>query len=444
VNDTPGWVPPGSAPSDGQARVPGPAGPADETGSPAGEPGAPSKWSTAQPPAGQWSPPDAPATGHPAAPRPDTPGTAPGRGGGDTRGGQGPGWGGPQAGWGGQGPGWGGQQPAWGRPPAAKPGVIPLRPLGVGEILDGAVSTLRAHWRTVLGVTIGVSVISQTCDILAQRYLVPDPVPVDQDASPSELLRQAGDSLRSSLLSLTPVLVITLIGTLFTTAVLTMVISRSVLGRPVTLGEAWREARPRLPQLLGLTILLPVISAAVLAVGVLPGVLVGSDAGIALAALGGLAAGLVAIWLMVRFSLASPALMLERGGVLGSLRRSAKLVRGAWWRIFGILALTLLLTLILSMTIAVPFTLVAAAVDGNGITSMFSGNPPDFGWAYLIITGIGAVIASSITLPISAGVTVLLYVDQRIRREALDIDLARAAGVPGYGSEQSAADSPTG
>jgi hypothetical protein len=321
--------------------------------------------------------------------------------------------------------------------------VIPLRPLGVGEILDGAVSTLRAHWRRVLGVTIGVSVISQTCDILAQRYLVPDPVPVDQDASPSELLRQAGDSLRSSLLSLTPVLVITLIGTLFTTAVLTMVISRSVLGRPVTLGEAWREAKPRLPQLLGLTILLPVISAAVLAVGVLPGVLVGSDAGIALAALGGLAAGLVAIWLMVRFSLASPALMLERGGVLGSLRRSAKLVRGAWWRIFGILVLTLLLTLIVSMTIAVPFTLVAAAVDGNGITSMFSGNPPDFGWAYLIITGIGAVIASSITLPISAGVTVLLYVDQRIRREALDIDLARAAGVPGYGSEQSA-DSPTG
>ena len=30
--------------------------------------------------------------------------------------------------------------------------------------------------------------------------------------------------------------------------------------------------------------------------------------------------------------------------------------------------------------------------------------------------------------------TVLLYIDQRIRREALDLDLARAAGVQDYGS----------
>ena len=30
-----------------------------------------------------------------------------------------------------------------------------------------------------------------------------------------------------------------------------------------------------------------------------------------------------------------------------------------------------------------------------------------------------------------AGITALLYIDRRIRREALDIELARAAGVPG-------------
>ena len=42
------------------------------------------------------------------------------------------------------------------------------------------------------------------------------------------------------------------------------------------------------------------------------------------------------------------------------------------------------------------------------------------------------MIASAITYPIAAGVSVLLYIDQRIRREALDLELARAAGVPGY------------
>lgn len=56
----------------------------------------------------------------------------------------------------------------------------------------------------------------------------------------------------------------------------------------------------------------------------------------------------------------------------------------------------------------------------------------DFSWPFLIVSGIGAVITATITYPLSAGVMALLYVDQRIRREALDLDLARAAGLPGY------------
>ncbi len=399
MNDTPGWASPGSAPSGGQeAGVPRPAGPADESG-PA------SKWSKEQPAPGQWSAPTAPHT-NPAPPPPA--------------------------------PGWGGGQPpgGWGQPPTpAKPGVIPLRPLGVGEILDGAVSTLRAHWRTVLGVTIAVSVITQVCDILVERYLLPEPPEVDPNATPSEALSQSVDSLQASLFATVPAILIALIGTLFTTAVLTVVISRSVLGHSVTLAEAWQEARPRLPQLLGLTLLLPLMSVGILTVGILPGVLIGGGGGITLSVLGGLGACVVALWVMIRFALASPALMLERQGVVPSLRRSAKLVQGAWWRTFGILALTLLLTLLVSMIIAVPFALIAFAVDGTGFSDLFSGSGPEFGWPFLIITGIGSVIASSITYPISAGVTVLLYVDQRIRREALDLELARAAGVPGYGSE---------
>ncbi|WP_274559175.1 glycerophosphoryl diester phosphodiesterase membrane domain-containing protein [Streptomyces spiramyceticus] len=398
MNDSPGWASPGSAPSDGQKPgVPRPAEPADQND------GA-SKWSKAQPPAGQWSPPSAPGTG-PRPPQQPGPAWGTGRG-------QGGGWGGP--------------------PPAAKPGVIPLRPLGVGEILDGAVSTLRAHWRTVLGITVTVAVITQVCDILIQRYLLPEPVRVDPNATPSEALNQSVDAMQSTMVSASPGLVITLIGTLFTTAVLTIVISRSVLGRPVTLSDAWRESKPQLPRLLGLTLLLPLMAIAIMTVGILPGALLGSAAGVGLSLLGGIAAFVVVLWLMIRFSLASPALMLERQSIMKSLSRSAKLVSGTWWRIFGILLLTMLLTFIVSMIIAVPFGLIAYAAD-DGLGQLFSGETPEFGWPFLIITGIGAVIATSITYPISAGVTVLLYVDQRIRREALDLELARAAGVPGYG-----------
>ncbi|MEU7280761.1 hypothetical protein AB0A69_18525 [Streptomyces sp. NPDC045431] len=397
MNDTPGWASPGSAPSDGQgAGVPRPAGPSDGDG-------AASKWSKEQPPGGQWSPPGSP---YPTGPVPPPA----------------PQWSGGQ------------HQGGWGRPPAAKPGVIPLRPLGVGEILDGAVSTLRAHWRTVLGITITVAVVTQIADILVQRFLLPAPPTVDPNATPSEALNQSVEATQASMVSLAPTMLISLIGTLFTTALLTVVISRSVLGRQVNLSDAWREARPRLPQLLGLTLLLPLISVTVMLVGVLPGILLGSAAGVALAVFGGLGAVLVVAWLMVRFSLASPALMLERQGVIPSLRRSAKLVRGAWWRIFGILLLTALLLFLVMMIIAIPFSIIALAVDGDGFSGLLTGTPPEYGWPFLIITGIGSVIGASITYPISSGVTVLLYVDQRIRREALDLELARAAGIPGYGS----------
>ncbi|GAA2514198.1 hypothetical protein [Streptomyces gobitricini] len=400
MNDTPGWASPGSSPSDGQGPdVPRPAEPADA-------PGAPSKWSANQPPAAQWTPPTAPGPSGPVPP------SAPA-----------PGWGG------------GPHQGGWGRPPAAKPGVIPLRPLGVGEILDGAVSTLRAHWRTVLAITLTVSVITQIGDILFQRFLVPAPPQLSADATPEEALQQSVESLKASLISLGPTTLLTLIGTFITTALLTVVISRAVLGRPVTLSDAWREARPRLPQLLGLTLLLPVLSAALMAIGLLPGLLIdGSPADVLVTALGGVAAVAVILWLLVRFSLSYSVLMLERQGVIASLKRSAKLVQGAWWRIFGILTLTMLMMFIISMMIAVPFTVIAFAVDGSGLSGLFAGTTPQFGLVFLIITGIGAVIAASITYPISSGVSVLLYIDQRIRREALDLELARAAGVPGYDS----------
>ena len=40
-------------------------------------------------------------------------------------------------------------------------------------------------------------------------------------------------------------------------------------------------------------------------------------------------------------------------------------------------------------------------------------------------------MSQTIVIPFTAGITALLYIDRRIRREALDIELARAAGVPG-------------
>lgn len=446
MKDTPGWASPGSAPSDG--HEPGASGPAEPNDSadapqPADQPspapnnsssqGPGSQWSPQQPPPGQWSAPTGPGQTPPPPPPP------------------GPGWGNqPPAGPGGYGaPGPGGHPgygapgyPAWGGgwggpPPAAKPGVIPLRPLGVGEILDGAVSTMRTHWRTVLGISLTVAVVTEILVILLQGFVLNDSASTEALNDPSatfdELTRAMGDAM----LGTTVVFVISLIGTVAATALLTTVTSRAVLGKSVTTGEAWRDARPQVPKLFGLIFLLLLITFGVVLVGTVPGILVAvsgaGGAGAALAVLGGLGAGIVALWLMIRFSLASPALMLEKQSIVKSMSRSVKLVRGSWWRVFGIQLLATIIANIVAAIVVIPFTFLAAALSGDGIGGLVNGTG-DLGWTFLIISGVGSVIGSMITFPITAGVTVLLYIDQRIRREALDLELARAAGVQGYGT----------
>ncbi|MBQ0987574.1 hypothetical protein KBZ10_24240 [Streptomyces sp. F63] len=403
MNDSPGWASPGSAPSGDPGRQDGdPAGPdRDDTGSSsAGRP--PVNWSKEQPPGGQWA---APAGSGPT----------------------------PPPGGGGWGTGW---APA---PAAAKPGIIPLRPLGIGEILDGAVSTMREHWRTVLGISLAVAVITQTVSTVTTGIWFNDQAGLaalenDPDPTPDEIL----DAISGTLTGSAVTGIVSMLGTIIATAVLTMVVSQAVLGRPVTTGDAWRSARPQLPRLFGLLLLIPLIILTITLAAMAPGLILTATgptaAGAALTLAGGAAALVVAIWLWVRFSLAAPALMLERQGVVTSLRRSAKLVRGAWWRVFGIQLLTLVLLVFVAAVIEIPTSLIAVVVGGESAADWMAGETAEAGWLFLIVLGIGAVISSTITFPISAGVTALLYMDQRIRREALDLELGRAAGLPGYGT----------
>ncbi|MHC0433456.1 DUF7544 domain-containing protein [Streptomyces sp. O3] len=422
MNDSPGWASPGSAPSDGPGEDTPPTGHTGQDGD------APSKWSKEQPPAASWTAPGPPGTGTPP------PSQGPGQ--------SGPGhWGGP-GGWGGAGapPGqpygsWGG---GWGgRPTAAKPGVIPLRPLGVGEILDGAVSTMRAHWRTVLGISLGVAATMQILLVLLQGLVLSKSGSTAALDDPDATVDEVTGALGVSLLDSTVVLLISLLGSFVVTALLTMVTSRAVLGRSVTTAEAWRDARPQLPRLLGLTFLLPLLATAVVAVGALPGVLVAvggpMEAGVLLAVFGGLAGLVAAVWLLVGFSLSPPALMLEKQSVGKALSRSAKLVRGSWWRVFGIQLLALIIVNVVVGIILIPFTTLAVLLSGDSVGGFLASDLSGVGWTFLIITGIGSVIGSTLTFPITAGVTVLLYIDLRIRREALDLELARAAGAEGYG-----------
>jgi hypothetical protein len=79
---------------------------------------------------------------------------------------------------------------------------------------------------------------------------------------------------------------------------------------------------------------------------------------------------------------------------------------------------------ILAVIIGLPFE-----YFGDGFASVTSTEPTSLSTKYLLLTTVGTIIASTITEPFAAAVTVLLYTDQRIRNEGLDIELARQAGV---------------
>jgi hypothetical protein len=209
------------------------------------------------------------------------------------------------------------------------------------------------------------------------------------------------------------------------TGLLMVVISRSVLGAPVDASECWQAARPRILGLLGVVILSGLIVAAIILVSVIPGallLLVSRGLGIGIMVLGGIAGFVAAIWVGVSLALASPAYVLEGIGVIESLRRSFHLVKGRWWPVFGIQILAGIIAGVISAIVGVPFSLLASATAGPS---------PIPGLLALSITAIGTIIGLTLAAPFQSGVTGLLYIDQRMRREGFDIELQRAsAGGP--------------
>ena len=73
----------------------------------------------------------------------------------------------------------------------------------------------------------------------------------------------------------------------------------------------------------------------------------------------------------------------------------------------------------------VPFTILETLAGGSGGIFGLTGTRTI---AAVIIGAVGSIVAGAVTRPISAGVTVLLYLDMRMRKEGLDLALQSAAG----------------
>ncbi|MFF1643247.1 oxidoreductase [Streptomyces sp. NPDC058246] len=350
-----------------------------------------------------------------------------------------------RSGWGSSGP-YGGPPGGWGwapAPPPPKPGVIPLAPLGVDTVFGGAFVTMRRYAKPLFGLALLVN--------LALAVLVAAAAAVAYVAV-SDHLHAIQDTprdprwadFRPVLLAFGGVWLFAAVGltaaSAFVQASCAATLHDAVLGRRATLRQIWRRTWPRTPSvlcvtlLLGLILMIPLLLFVATIVSLFLAMVLGSDLAYGVFFLLMLTALPLAAWLWVLFGFAPAAAVLETARPVEALRRSVRLVRGAWWRTFGITLLGGLTTLVLSLVIRLPLTFMTPSprpYDPSSPTApdaadVLAQSLPHAG-AYLALSVAGSLVTQLFTMVFLPLISALLYIDQRIRREGLADVLLRAA-----------------
>lgn len=323
-----------------------------------------------------------------------------------------------------------GQQP-WGAHPAMefRPGIIPLRPLNLGDLYGAVIKAIRGNVAATMGlafVTTLIFLVPTTAfgAWLASQESLDIDIGPQSTADPLPLAGTLGSLVPSLGTSASAVLL---------TGFVAFVISQAVMGRKVTAGQTWEGTRSRLLPLVGATVVTGLAILLVLAVIlVLPVIAVISaatsydDSGLVGAILFAVLAGLVAILLVLflstRLAFVGVAVVLEKVGVGQGVARSWRLTSGSqFWRVFGIRLLTSFIVGLAAQIVAFPLGL----IGGLGIIA--TGDPQNLYVFQAIVAGVTGLITGALTTPFTAGVDALLYVDQRIRREGFDVQLITAA-----------------
>ena len=149
-------------------------------------------------------------------------------------------------------PAWG-QQAPWGPPPPApKPGIVPLRPLGVGELLDGALSLIRSNPRTVLGLAAAISAVSallQTIGLWFSLQFIDAAQPV-AGSTEVDVAAELTSLISGGVAQLVPALVAGFLQVL-ASGLFIVLVGAAVLGRRLDASQTWASLRPRMLPLVG-------------------------------------------------------------------------------------------------------------------------------------------------------------------------------------------------
>ncbi len=344
--------------------------------------------------------------------------------------------------------------PGWTPPP--KPGLIPLAPLGLGGILGGSFRVLRRNPGPVVGVSLVIHVILALISIgttllftqaaLSKYFAVLSTAETTGQLSTSSVSAAASSLLVAGGTGLVSA-IFTYAGQAILQGIITMEVSRGTLGEKLPLRALWARTRGRIPALLGWAGLVIVISfgafvivflgvAVLFAVGGTTGAIVGGIL-LVVVTLGGI---VIAIWLWTKLSLVPSALVIERLKLGAAVRRSWGLVRGFFWRTFGIELLVVVMLAIAAGVIESPITLIITvgnlASNPTGVTDSATALASVSSVSTIVTTAIDAIVAT-VTAIVTTASTALIYIDLRMRKEGFDLTLMR------YVDERAAGQTPS-
>jgi len=348
----------------------------------------------------------------------------------------------------GSGPSAGGPGRPPGPPPAGSRPVIPLRPLGLGDVLSGAFTVFRRNARVLLLWSVLLSGVLGLLSTIASAF--------GQRAIQSRMLSAVdGDvdgqtSILAGSVTLWLVLSIGLpflayLGRGFLVAPVAADTGQRILGRRATFRGLWALLAGRRWSVVA-WILLQLAAGAVIGI-VFVLVLVGAAAGLSGNGSGiggflltffvlGLGFTVVLVWLGTKFAFTVPTIALEGRPVFQAAAQSWRLTREAFWRTFGIILLVQVMFAFAVSIASVPLTIGATLVGGTfdplGQTDAGSGAGVG-GLVAIVVGSLLGIAVQCITDVLSASVVTFLAIDRRIRTEALDQRIAShlETGQPG-------------
>jgi hypothetical protein len=276
-----------------------------------------------------------------------------------------------------------------------------LRPLSLGEVLDGAFTIYRRQFVSLF-LTALVPQLPLIALVMVYYGFLATVMEGGGDISGGTAIA-AGIAV----LVLAP---LAAVGTATAIGGVAFQAARAYTGAPVTTREAMER---------GLKRSLPLVGAYIV-VGIM--------------AMFGLLAfiiGAIIVWVSA-FAVV-PAVVLERRGPIDAIGRSWQLVKGAWGEVFLVLIIAYFIAAMPGFAVGMVTTIGGMVATGFDQEKMMA------------VQGVGQVlsqVARTLTIPFSIGTTVLLYYDRRVRTEALDVQMmaeslpaapATAPAAPGWG-----------